>query len=162
MITDILEYVDGYDNVRAACGLNSYELTNNELQLVFYSNQLNILMNTISGVYPEGQSSETLEVIFARLTSSDIMYLYIQSLAIYAVADYALTSVGLKAFKTQADGKATLTRFSPESTYQDTLRGIKERISYYTGKIYELFGETTTVIDPVAVVTPVEDLVTGE
>lgn len=162
MIDDVLDYIDSYENVRAACGLNHKELPDETLALSLYKNKLNLVFVGTEGTYPPATEDEDLQTVYDRLSADDEMRIVIQQLAIYTVADAVLDSVGLRAYKTQADGKANLTRFSAESTYTGTRKAIKENISQARTSIMALFDEAEDALEYFSVVSPDVDLVVGE
>lgn len=163
MITAILPYVGSYADVRSVCGLNAQELTDTELALVRYVHILGLALDGISGVYTPETESQTLYRIYVRpLVSTDTMYGLIELYSMYIVADAVMESVGLKAYKTLADGKSTLTRFSPESTYLSVRTHIKEMLDGVRADIEELLGETIEDKEYLEVVEPDVDLITGE
>lgn len=162
MITDILTYVDSYENIRSACGLNSMELKDSQLALVLYRNRLNYALTDISGVYaPETESENLVEILARPLAASDPLYGWIQLYAIYSVADAVLDTIGLAAFKTQADGKASLTRFSSESTFRNTRRDVLGALDKSRRKINELLGNSSLELEILKKAEPDIDPITG-
>ena len=162
MVDDIIDYIDSYENIRAVCGLNKEELPDTTLSLVIYRNRLNLVFLGTEGTYPPATEDENLQTMYDRLATADELHMVIQQLAIYVVADAVMDSVGLRAYKTITDGKSNLTRFSPESTYRDTRRGIKENISQAMTSILALLDEAEEALEYLTVVTPDVDLVLGE
>lgn len=163
MVYNILDYIGAYDNVRAACGLSSEELSDEELALSIYRNSLSMALGSVSGVYaPSGATTQTLDDIFTSLADTDEMWMLIQQYSIFLVASTALTSVGLKAYKTMSDGKSTLTRFSPESTYLSARQSVSSVLHSLTSRIGDLIG--ISVVEPlfIAAVPPSPDRVVGE
>ncbi len=162
MITGILDYIDNdYGNVRAACGLSAKELKDTELALVLYKNRLNLALNGISGIYAPSTVSQTLQEIFDPLTDSDPMYSVIQTYSIYVVADCVLNTVGLKAYKTIADGKSHIGRFSPESTYESAVLGVKNMLTQWKQEIDDLLDVTVDQTEILTVVKPAVNVITG-
>jgi hypothetical protein len=162
MVDDVLDYIDSYENIRAVCGLNNQELPDATLALVIYKNKLNLAFAGVKGVYPPSVEDEDLQTVYDRLAVEDEMHIVIQQLAIYVIADAVLDSVGLRAYKAIADGKATLTRFSAESSYLETRRTVKENISQARTSIAALFDEAEDALEYFSVVSPDVDLVVGE
>lgn len=161
MITDILTYIDSYDEIRAITGLNQKELPDTTLALASFRDSLGLELAAVSGIYEGSPDEETLQEIFDRLATTDPMFSAIRLFSIYAVADKVMESVGLRAYRTIADGKATLTRFSPESTYRDTKGSILDGLDKSRRKIAELLGITVSEVEFLTVVEPDIDLVTG-
>lgn len=162
MITNILDYIVSYDTVRTVCGLNEEELQDSAIALITYKHQLGIALEEISGVYPPITTEENLQEIFERpLDATDKMYGYIQLYSIYFVADSLMEAVGLRAYKTMADGKSSITRFSPESVYQSTRTNIKDTLDKFRQEMDVLLGGSVTELEVVKVITPDVDLVTG-
>ena len=162
MITDILDYIGSYDTVRTVCGLNKEELQDSEIALITYRHLLGIALEEISGIYAPSEVEQNLQEIFERpLEATDKMYGYIQIYSIYYVADSLMEAVGLRAYKTMADGKSMISRFSPESAYIGTRKNIKAALDKFRGEINALLGNSTTTLEVVKVITPDVDLVTG-
>jgi len=161
MIDDILDYVDSYDSVRAVCGLSLEELPDEELGLVVYLNYLGLELYNTSGVYSPSAEDQTLIEIFSATAETDPMHSAIQLYSIYTVADCVLNTVGLKAYKTMADGKSTLTRFSPEATFMAARASVKEMLSKYSNAINKMLGSDETAAASLTAVKPLVDPVTG-
>lgn len=162
MITDILDYIESYDTVRTVCGLNLEELQDSEIALITYRHQLGIALEEISGVYAPETAEQNLQEIFERpLGSTDKLYGYIQLYSIYFVADSLLEAVGLRAYKTMADGKSTISRFSPESAYEGARKNIKVILDKYRQEIDVLLGNAAATLEVVKVISPDVDLVIG-
>lgn len=162
MITNILDYIVSYDTVRTVCGLNKEELQDSEIGLIIYQHQLGIALEDISGVYTPVAEEQNLQEIFERpLEATDKMYGYIQLYSIYVIADSLMEAVGLRAYKTMADGKSSITRFSPESAYEGARVNIKAGLDKSRLGIDVLFGNTVATLEAVKVITPDVDLVTG-
>jgi hypothetical protein len=163
MITDILTYIESYEEIRAVTGLNKQELPDATLALMIYRNTLSKALTNRSGIYAPSTTAQTLQEIFeAPLATTDPLYGAIQIFAVYVIANEVMNSVGLRAYKSIADGKSNITRFSPESTYQDTRKSIADALGSAIQEISDLFGDTPTDMTLLLVVTPDIDLVLGE
>lgn len=166
MINDILSYIVSYDAVRALTGLNSQELPDTTLALDMYRHQLGLALNSIQGPYTPSEEDETLQEIFERtpteLPSDDPMYALIQLFSTYVVSDMVMTTIGLRAYKAMADGKSSLTRFSPVSAYLDSKTSIKNGMSGVVTEINDLLGIAATDASLLVLASPDIDLVTGE
>jgi len=162
MVDDVLDYIDSYDEVRAVCGLNKQELPDETLALTLYKNKLNLTFLGTVGIYPPATEDENLQTIYDRLPEADELYMVIQQLAIYTVADAVLDSVGLRAYKTLADGKSNITRFSPESAYQSVRQAVKENLSEARTSIAALLDEAEEALEYLTVIAPDVDLVVGD
>lgn len=161
MINSILTYIDSYDTVRAVCGLNRQELPDETLGLVIYRNHLSKILNSISGTYPEGGDEQNLQEIFEALTTSDDdLRGAIENLSVYIVAELVMRSVGLRAYKSQTDGKANITRFSAESAYLMAQRGIQESLTQYIKDVKELVGIVIETEVYLQAIKAAEDIVT--
>ncbi len=161
MIAAILPYVSSYDDVRAVTGLNTSELPDVTLALATYKNYLGMALDGTAGVYPPSVVDQTLQEMFDALPADDPMSVAIQQFSIYTVADSVMGSVGLRAYKTQSDGKSTVGRFSPESAYLSAKQSIKDFLNKYIQDIGDLLGDTKTDITYLAAVKPDIDPVTG-
>lgn len=162
MITNILDYINAYAEIRAVCGLSKEELTDATLALSVYRHKLGLSLNEISGIYTPETTAQTLQEIYERpLATTDPLYAAIQLFSIYTISDVVMESVGLSSYKTRSDGKATLTRFSPESTFKDARQGVIDGLNLAKLKIDELLGVSASTFETVRVVPPATDLVTG-
>lgn len=163
MISDILDYIGTYADVRALLSLNNQELPDADLALDLYRIRLNMKLTAISGVYPAdyAEGARNLVELHDALDDEDSMKNYIRLYAVYSVASQVLQSVGLRAYKTLSDGKATMTRFSPESVYKDTVTSVNSGLDELAQVIGTLFGETATDLELLRVVVPAIDLVEG-
>jgi hypothetical protein len=163
MIDNILDYIDSFDEIRAVTGLNSQELPDATLGLKLYARRLSKTLSETSGIFSPSTVSQTLQEIFdGGLSEDDELYGMIQMLSIYTVADAVMDSVGLRAYKSMADGKSNLTRFSPESTYKDVRQAVKENIDSILQSISTEFGDAAEALNYLSVVSPDVDLVIGE
>lgn len=162
MISEILDYVDSYDAVRAVLGVPAEELPDTVLSLDVYKYKLNLVLTGVTGTYPSGDPAgeRDLVAIHEAIDSEDAMYGLIHLFSVYSVADTAANSLPMFAYKTKADGKSTLTRHSAESVYQDTRAAIKDALSGYVDDIRALFDETYTEADLITAVAPAVDIVT--
>jgi hypothetical protein len=114
-----LEDYTSQDEVRAALGVDSDELSDATLDLDMYYQYLLVELRSISATLltdfatvvgiAEGSRSEVQAALFAA----------VKLFAPYAVAVFALPSLPLLAQKALTDGKASVTRFSGEP-YKDT------------------------------------------
>lgn len=139
MIDDILEYIESYENVRALTGLDDeYELLDEVINLVVYRNQL--FLNLTTFVNDEGN---LFELIDGGLLDDEQLSLA-QVYCMYFVAEKILLSVGLRALKSKTDGKSNATRFSPESTYRETLANIQGGLLTYSTAVRTMMGINLT------------------
>ncbi len=164
MISDILDYVESYDDVRAVLGLPSDELKDDVLALTIYKNYLGLALNSITGTYPllDPAGDRTLIEIFAAIDDTDPMYSVIQMFSTYTVADCIAGNLPMIGVKTKSDGKSVATRHSPESVYLHTIATIKEELNKYITLIKELLEVTVDEIDLMTTAAPVIDPITGE
>jgi len=164
MISDILDYIGSYDDIRALLGLPIDELNDDVLALTVYKNYLGLALNGITGTYPllDPAGDRTLIEIFAAIEDTDPMYSVIQMFATYTVADCIAGNLPMIGIKTKTDGKSVVTRHSPESVYLHTINNIREGLSKYVGMIKDLFEVTVEEIDLMTTAAPVVDPVTGE
>jgi hypothetical protein len=165
MITDILEYVTSYDDVRAVLGLPSDELNDETLGLKIYLNSLNIALTRVVGTYPTDYgSTRTLVELYEALKDGDPLdeiVPIIQMYAIYSVANTVANTLPMIGVKTKSDGKSVVTRHSAESVYLDTHKSIKEALRTYSAMLRDKFGEGVTDVESLTVVTPALDVVTN-
>lgn len=164
MISDILEYVETYADVRAVLGLPVDELKDEVLALLVYRNYLGLALTDITGTYPllDPAGERTLIDIFAAIETTDPMYSAIQMFSVYTVADCVAGNLPMIGVKTKSDGKSVVTRHSPESVYMQTITSIREGLTKYNGLIKDLFGLEIDEIDLMVTAAPAVDPVTGE
>lgn len=162
MISNILPYVNSYDDVRAVLGVPDEELEDKVLGLAIYRNTLGLALNRIVGEYPADAGDRTLIEIFEALDVADPMYIQIQMFSTYYVADTVAGNLPMIGVKTKADGKSTVTRHSAESTYLTTKAAIKDKLAQYALNIRELFTATPTETQELYAIAPTIDVVTGE
>jgi len=158
-----------YDDIRAVLGVEDDELTDATIGLSIYENTLSLALTATSGVLSPSTETRNLaeqhEYISNLVSPTDDetkMLLTIVNYACCVVAAALSSSLPMLAPKIQSDGKSTLTRFASEETYKSAQRGVWEMIAKIKGDFIELFGGTVEVSTPLSVVTPDEDLVTGE
>ena len=162
MLTEILYYIgEDYSNIRTLCGLNEEELTDTELSLTIYKDYLALALNETSGIYSPSLVEQTLDEMFDTLNETDPMRSAIGLFSIYTVADCVMGSIGLRAYKTMADGKATLTRFSAESSYQESRKHVQDMLRRYLSAIKEMLEVDIEDVPEITAVAPTIDPVTG-
>jgi phosphoribosylpyrophosphate synthetase len=81
--------------------------------------------------------------------------------SIYVVANNVACNLSLTAIKTMADGKATMTRFSDQSTYVNVQACVRGQLAKYLSMINDLLGITMASTSGFVVVPPAVDVVTG-
>lgn len=162
---DLTEFFE-YSEVRAALGVNEYELTDETLGLPVYARGLERLLRSVSGTV--GTSTGNLLALYDALSQSvddDELYFVdqIKQLAVYAVAEMCLSGLSLFAPKTTSDGKATETRFSSEATFKDVANNIRAKLSSALADINTALGSTamTGSWSQIVRAEPATDVVTG-
>lgn len=158
---DILDYIGSYDDVRAVLGLNSQELPDTTLALAVYKYRLSVKLREISGTYKTLEGFN-LETILGELGDEDELSALIKLFSVYSVADTVLHSIGLRAYKTISDGKSNITRFSPESTYKDTVASVGAALDESRTSIKTLLGIDAVAPQFISVVTPDSDVILGD
>lgn len=157
-----------YSEVRAVIGAASKELTDAQLGLDIYDDVLQQELAIISGVLAPDTETRTLEEHYTYLknlaspTSNQVLLRsYIRTFAIYTVAASVVDTASLLFPKTISDGKALVTRFSPELTFEEVQRRVYSKQADLKQKIRELLGITITDRTYVTGVAPQIDVVTG-
>ena len=164
----ILDYTT-YDDVRAVLGVSIDELPNSVVSLKVYENALLLALTEKSGVVDPDTVDRDLAEHYTYLkalpspTSDDLRNIaLIEEYATYLVAATLCGALSMFAPKTQADGKATLTRFSSEDTYKRVCAAINSKLGGIVGTINDLLGISVTSADSLVAVTPDINQVTGE
>jgi len=164
---DINTYAS-YDEIRAALGVSSLELKDDQLSLDIYGDFLYQELASVSGILTPDTISRNLAGQYTYLASlavltdnQTLLMSYIRSLAIYTVAANVVDSISLLVPKTISDGKALLTRFSSERTFESVREDINSRKYDLKRKIKDLLGVTVTEKVFVGVVAPLIDVVTN-
>lgn len=159
-----------YNEVRLTVGMASDELSDTYLASPVLANALSLAMSSITpndNMPSTGTLKARFDIVAAiteasRTVTEQRFYDLCRIYFIYAVANEVCVSLGSKLPKVKADGKASLTRFSPESVYKDTVAAIADRFSSLAAVLTN-FGSTETFVPTLmAVVSPDFDPVTGE
>jgi hypothetical protein len=164
---DITDYTT-YNEIRSSVGLASKELTDVELAQEIYANRLDLNMGKID--LTETGFTGTLKANFATIAAkaeidrtSDEQELYnlTRLFSTYTVAYEVAVSLSMHA-KSLTDSKASLTRFSSESSYKLVKEALKNQISDIKDQIENIGVDTTTSLTYLSVITPDTDVVTDE
>ena len=94
-------------------------------------------------------------------TNQSLLLSYIKTFATYTVAANVAGTVSLLAPKSISDGKASMTRFSSERTFEAVVADAYYRKSDLKRKIQELFGTEQADKSYLGTVVPAIDVVTG-
>jgi len=166
---DITEYTS-YDEIRATCGLSLKELPDSELSLELYQNILALELGDIS-IPDETPGPGPLDTRFlvikaitpvtARTTLEQRLYDLTRVFCTYVVSLEVVVSLSMKAPKSISDSKASLVRFSPESTYKDVISRIEQMLGDIRGKIENISESTVDTLPLLSVVSQSTDPVTG-
>lgn len=158
-----------YNEIRYVIGLSVKELTDDQLGSTIYENTLSLAIASVavpetvgSGTFREEFSTISNTAEATRTTSQQKFYDLARLFATYVVADAVCKTLPMTAPKMLSDSKASLTRFSAESTYKDVVAAIKDMVASIKQEI-ENIGSTTAVVLPyLAVLKPETDPVLGE
>lgn len=159
-----------YGDIRAVLGVSIDELPDSVVSLGVYENALLVAMTGKSGIIDPDTEERNLVDQYTYLkailvpTSADLRNIaLIEQYAAYVVATTLCGSLSMFAPKTQADGKATLTRFSAEDTYQRVCIGIVAKLKAIIGELNDALGITVSSgAGLISAVEPDFDQVTGE
>lgn len=146
-----------YDDVRAALGLDDTELTDTTLALTTYAS---VLQRALRGTTDSTGKSlyayfDELSVIVNPTEDQDTLLGLIKEFSTYTVAVACLPGLSLLIKKTESDGKATVTRFSAESTFKDVVSNVTNTLNEIKTEILSNFGVVTTY-NQVTLLTRVE------
>ena len=132
---DITDYTS-YAEIRSAIGLSSVELPDDLLAMEMYQNVLQLRLREVNlpaGAPGTGLLDSRFLAIVATAESSrseteQKLYALTRLYATYVVAHEVAMSLSMRAPKQESDGKRTLVRFSPESTYEVTAGNMKAQV----------------------------------
>lgn len=163
----ITEYTS-YDEVRAVLGVSSTEIPDKQLSLAIYGDLLWMQMNFVelsgfSGTLPAEYATVKAIAEASRTTTQQLLYTTTRAFATYAVAFEVAQSLSMSAPKAQADGKRSLTRFSDQSTFRDTVKAITDRLSSLKHELKNIgaVAVETSTLSLLSVITPDVDVVTN-
>ncbi len=166
---DITDYTS-YKAVRTTVGLSSDELPDALLGEEIYQNVLELALNDVE--LPDTTPGPgPLDVTFITIRDTEEsnrteveqkLYNLTRLFSTYSVALEVVVSLSMRAPKTVSDSKASLIRFSPESTYQLVIDEIKGRVADLKSKIENINETTVSTFALLKVVNPAVDPVTGE
>jgi hypothetical protein len=166
LITDYTSYED----IRTTVGLSSDELPDALLDYEIYANVLQLSLRKVS-LPSTSPGTGTLDAQFiviadkdetARTVLEQELYNLTRIFSTYTVALEVAVSLGTRTPKTESDGKRTISRFSPEATFQDTVAAIRKVIGDVRLKLENIGATDTTVLPLLSVITPAVNVVTNE
>jgi len=164
---DILDFTT-YNAIRNTVGLSVDELPDATLADELYANVLSLA--TLEVTLPSSLGAGTFSSIFAdivsiaeasRTTAQQKFYDMARLYATYVVADEVCTSLSMS-IKMIGDSKSSITRFSPEAAFKDTIKAIKEKLLSIKAQIEGIDSTSITSLPYSYVIVPDIDPVTGE
>lgn len=159
-----------YDEVRLTAGLASDELSDTLLAAPLYANALSLAMGAVT-LPTEAPGPGPLKACFdaiallaenARTTAQQKLYDLAHLYFVYAVAEEVCNSLSTKIPKVKADGKASLTRFSSEATFKDTVARVREIRASLKYSLENINSTASFVPTLCGIINPEVDVVTGE
>jgi len=165
---DIIDYTS-YNEVRSTCGLSSDELPDTLLAEEIYANTLELSLNDVAvpdeAPGPGPLSTRYLEIALiaelSRTVKEQKLYNLTRIFSTYAVAYEVVVSLSMRAPKTISDSKASLVRFSPESTYELVIEAIRAKLDDTKTKIESINESAVSSMSYMGVVSPSVDRITG-
>lgn len=164
---DITDYTT-YNEIRSTVGLASKELTDADLSQEIYANRLQLSLNKVD--LSATDFTGTLKINFdtiaavdeaSRTDAQQELYNLTRLFSTYTVAYEVAISLSMSA-KSISDSKATLSRFSPQSTYMQVAENLKSYLSDIKDQLENIGLGTFTTLTYLSVVTPDTDVVTNE
>ena len=159
-----------YDEIRAALGVDSDELTDETLGLNMYNSGLDLELASVtltSAVGGSGTVAERFAIIelidLATRTSEENAFFQIVGLwATNFVASQASSGLSMRASKSMSDGEAVATRFSSEATFRDVIAKIDSEVARYRDLITKvgITDASTGVLPLFKAASPGTDIVT--
>lgn len=157
-----------YAEVRAVCGVSSKEVSDSLLQLSIYANELELALDSVT-LPDDAPGPGALKTVFAalpieaeRTDKEQQLYNLTRLYATYSVAEIVARTLSTMIPKTISDSKATLTRFSSEATFQDTIKSITAAKKNYKDAIENINATAVDVPDYLVRISPEIDRITGE
>jgi hypothetical protein len=162
----LLDFIS-FDDVRAALGVSSDEITDTTLSLDLYEfnlvSELESIGLTLIADY-EAQKASAPDTWTEEQTR---FHQAVKLFSAYAVAKQATVALPMFSPKEQTDGKAALVRFA-QNPYKDTIAAILQAYDVYRTKLEAAYGVIKMTGTPEAstrpyfiVATPAYDPVTG-
>jgi len=157
-----------YDAIRFTIGLSTDELPDTALANELYVNVLSLAFadTTVPTSLGIGTFVATYTTVSAiaeasRTTAQQKFYDMARLYATYVVADEVCTSLSMS-IKMIGDSKSSITRFSPEAAFKDTIKAIKEKLLSIKAQIEGIDSTSVTSLPYSYVIVPDIDPVTGE
>jgi len=164
---DITTYTT-YAEVRSTVGLATKELPDTVLALEIYGNALSLAMSQVTlpdvgtGTFAARYAAIKLIVEASRTVDQQAFYDLTRMFATYAVAVEVAVSLSMRAPKMIGDSKASLTRFSPEATFQDVARALSAKLASIKYNLENIGSTAVESLPYLTVVPPDIDVITGE
>lgn len=160
---DITDYTT-YADVRAILGVDSTEITDTTLGLSIYASALQRALRASSD-----SDGKTLYEYYAELSvaetlteEEDTLFGLLKEFSAYTVAVACLPGLSISLKKTESDGKALMTRFSPEELFLNLSETVTQTWNNILASIMSTLGVSTEYnsIKYLARIAPDTDVVT--
>ena len=156
-----------YDEVRAACGLNSDDISDATLSLELYWNALSLQLGSVDlpddppGPGPLASRFLVIKAKDPATRTVEEQKLYDLTRKFSAVAVALEIPLSLTAAKSLSDSKTTQVRFSPESAYQDVREVLVDTLESLKDDLENIVSGEEDYFQYLSVISPESDPVTG-
>jgi hypothetical protein len=167
MTIELADFIT-YDEVRTTVGLSVDELPDSVLALPIYAVALELELDGVNltadapGPGPLKTRYLLLEAMSTMTTDQQKLYNLTRMFCAYAVAAEVATSLSMRTPKIISDSKASLTRFSPEATFKDTIEALKLKLKGLKDSIESINTGSATNYAFMFAIKPVYDPISGE
>jgi len=165
---DILDYTS-YQAIRLTVGLSTDELPDTLLADEIFASTLSLAFayTTLPSVLGTGTFVSVYATISAisegsRTALQQKFCDLVKVFSAYVVAEEVCNSLSTKIPKVKADGKASLTRFSSEATFKDTVARVREIKASLKYSLENINSTASFVPTLCGIITPEVNVVTGE
>jgi len=156
-----------YDDIRAALGVSSDEITDATLSLPLYefnlASEFKQISLTLIADYEIQRETDHSTWSDVQQELHEAVYLF----ATYAVAKQLTASLPLFSAKEIGDGKASLVRYA-QNPYRDTITKVEQAYDTFRSKLVAAYNAVQALTAPpmvvrsyLSVITPARDPVTG-
>ncbi len=162
----LLDYTT-YDDIRAALGVSSDELSDATLSLAVYEYSLASEIRAISRQLASDAATVSAIDEGTRTATEQELVEVMSLFCTYTVARQLLPSLPLFSPKEQSDGKASLSRYSTDP-YRETMKRVEQEYARFRADLQAVYADykatSTTTSTPrvyMVVSSPSSDPVTG-
>lgn len=166
MTVDVTDFTS-YDEVRIIIGLSKDELPDATLALELFANSLEQALDsvTLPTVAPGPGPLKTAFLaipVSGRTAAQQSLYNMTRLYSAYVCAHTLCVSLPMHTAKIIADGKRSLTRFSPEAVFKDTVTAITAKVAELRSSIENINTTEVESLIYLTAVKPAVDITVGD